>query len=92
MSVKITQDDITEALAEIEALRDARRQMVGWPDELYKFVESALGDSTYRGPDRITWDDIADMLNKRGWMEGTATAIKQAFGKERRRRKLNEGE
>jgi len=92
MSVVITEGDLKQAYAEIEALREEKRRNVGWDDELYEFCVAALGDPKARNADRVTWEDIAHILNKKGWMEGSSTAIKQAFQKERRRRELNEGE
>ena len=91
--MQISQEALKEAYAEINALREERQRVAEWSDELYEFVQSAIGDPYSRRASRITWGDIVKILHERGWMSGALNTIKGSFYQERaRRRKISKGE
>ena len=91
--MQITQEALNEAYAEIEVLRQEKRARVGWPDEMFEFVTTAMGDSSNRRPDKITYTDVAKILDAKGWWPGcNKSALSQSYRLERKRRhKLTEG-
>jgi len=86
MSITITERELDEALAEIEQVRKAKAAAKTWSDELFDFVAKAVGNPNDRSP-RASYDDIADILVRRGWYEcSSGNALSQAYRRERRRR------
>ncbi len=92
--MQISQKALKEAYAELEELRQQRREAAGWPDELYNFVVAATSNGSSRAEDHVSYDDVAAIVRGRGWYSApTGNALSQAFRRERRRREeLSEGE
>ena len=87
MTIAITERELKEAYAEIEALREERHALkFAFSDELFEFITKALGDPQSRQPDRLSYNDVAELLTRKGWWKGTGNALSQAYLKDKRNR------
>ena len=87
MTVTITDRELKEAYAEIEALREERHALkFTFSDDLLEFITKALGNPQSRTPDRLSYNDLAELLTRKGWWKGTGNALSQAYLKDKRSR------
>ena len=85
--MEITSEALKEAYAEIEALRIERHTLkFTFSDDLLEFITKALGDPKSRTPDRLSYNDVAELLTRKGWWRGTGNALSQAYLKDKRNR------
>lgn len=91
MSVQITEQEITEALAEIAEMGRQKVVDKSWSDELFRFVTDAMGDMRSREPGKLSYAELARYLYNKGWYRKcSAQALAQAFRAERSRRLAKE--
>ncbi len=89
MSVIITEADLKEAYAELEAIQQAK-QKSRFTDELFEFVSTATGNLKARGCSRMSFADVNTFITNKGWADfASGEALRQAFAKEKARRGMN---
>lgn len=86
MRLSISRESYENALEEIKQMEQEKAVDRGWPDELFELVTNAIGDPYDRSPGRLSFEDIAAYLRKKGWWQGSGSALSQAYRKEKARR------
>ena len=91
MTVIITEQELNEAYTEIAKLREERlARKFAFSDELFEFIGKALGNPLSREPNRLSYNDVAALLTRKGWWTGTGNALSQAYLKDKRNRAKGE--
>jgi len=92
MTVIITDRELKEAYAEIEAIcKERSTTKLTFSDELFEFITKALGNPRSRVPNRLSYGDIAKLLGRRRWWYGTASGLAQAYLKDKHNRNSDAG-